>query len=1671
MFGNLNKPAFGATAPNTSFGFGATSTASANPFGQSQLFGKPTTGTFGSPSTSTFGQPSNTSLFPSTQAQSTNLFQNANTTFGAPTSTPGGFGSSNLFGQQQASTSGLFNTSSTFGQQNKPPGFGFGTQSAQPSLFGQQPQPQQTSSIFQPSTSNLFGGTTGFVGQQAAGTVVKFNPVTGTDTMMKNGVAQSINTKHHSITCMKEYENRSFEELRFEDYLANRKGPQQQAGFGAPPFGAAATSAPSLFGQTDASKSAFGQTTGFGQTASTFGQNTSGFGLGNQQQQSGGLFGKPTGFGAPTSSTGTFGFGGTTQTANPFGATQAAKPFGSTMQPIFGTNTNTTQQSGFGTGLFGPTTTQNTAGSLFGKPTQPTTGFGAGQTSTGFSFGPPASTQTSSLFQPNKPLFGQTSTTGAFGQTNTFGATNATPFGSTFGKTTAPAFGTSQPSAFGTSMGGFQNTGTSLFGNTAAKPGGLFGNTGSTGLFGNTGTTFQPNAGFGLQQQQSLFPPPEQPAVSNLALLTSDPFGDAPHLLGLEPKIKTDSPSVSATDPKELKALLDPQKKVDLSHNSKLKVFPLKSVRDSLFEGLSPKFKEDGNNSPDYVKTNCRRLVLKQRPNMSGEGNSPGLMRTDILKHLFSPDENSNSENNRIESAVQNDLRTTPLRLTFDNTINETKNASVQSSTHKAVVHSVDKNTGPDHKSVYSAAFDDEEEPVNFAGGGDTSKTYPCGIVCTRPEYYTLPALEELGQYVDENGACIVKGFTIGRRGYGNVYFPDELDVAGLNIDELVHFRYREINVYPDDSKKPPVGQGLNRKAQVTLDNVYPRRADTNTLIKDVQELLQMNFAEKLRKITVKKGAKFVDFRPETGSWVFKVDHFSRYGFNDSDEEAEANDKEAQKKKNEEGKKVEGGAKEGGEVPPKVDQQKKKDDGGKEIQARLSMDMDIFVEDGDHFNPEDDLLPQSMYGDNVSEDDYHVVPQGVPLHLPYYDPSSRSTSRSIQIMKSTLFDDDRSSDAGSHIPVMKSYLDLTEDIRQLPVIREEVLPKKKTVLRPRVDKVYNFVGAEVAPSIIPSRTYMDLGMFKGKSFRVGWARGFDFFGPNADLDGNNAELCRNTIDIGVYSKDFDPLKEFLSDALEVVLEESACELDEKLIPTFQIRNGDSYLRKQAKLFSKLAAKYSAMESRYSYSIWTLAEALWGPGENTVSNRRHLLSEWLKLNTNYDDLATTTTTPKRLFNQLSVFKIPEAANLAMDEHMPSLSLIISQLSLTNSTKLFLQEQIEGWYTSMAANHISDDMKRIYLLLSGIPVKEGINVFEDVDWKRAFGMHLWYVCPVGAPVQVAIELYERAFENKGYADLPNPPYRSGYREENTFDVIYHVLKLYKTRVHRLSSVLNPATHTDDPLDYRLSWLLLQLFLSLDVGLIEDAEITKLCTSFSNQLESLGKWEWAIFVLLYLKDNALKRNLVTAILDRNLSAETDRKTLDSQSDLVNRMRLPPEWIHGVKAEKSLLLQRHFHAFNHFAHARNYGKANDVLVQHLLPGLFINEQYDVIRILIAAVEPGSGEILRWANDVALFSDFLSLQEDVITFRPEDLLKLQMRLQSIGDRVATFDARTDQQKLCVAEMSKRCASVYKELFRKSRTGLLGSSYSDFVEGLVMPPDYKQDEALFLIKESNNVMC
>lgn len=45
--------------------------------------------------------------------------------------------------------------------------------------------------------------------------------------------------------------------------------------------------------------------------------------------------------------------------------------------------------------------------------------------------------------------------------------------------------------------------------------------------------------------------------------------------------------------------------------------------------------------------------------------------------------------------------------------------------------------------------------------------------------------MNELAELVDQDGSCFVDGFTIGRYDYGNVYFSDRFNVAGLDLDSI----------------------------------------------------------------------------------------------------------------------------------------------------------------------------------------------------------------------------------------------------------------------------------------------------------------------------------------------------------------------------------------------------------------------------------------------------------------------------------------------------------------------------------------------------------------------------------------------------------------------------------------------------------------------------------------------------------------------------------------------------------------------------------------------------------------------------------------------------------------------------------------------------------------------
>ncbi|CAF5012826.1 unnamed protein product, partial [Rotaria magnacalcarata] len=58
---------------------------------------------------------------------------------------------------------------------------------------------------------------------------------------------------------------------------------------------------------------------------------------------------------------------------------------------------------------------------------------------------------------------------------------------------------------------------------------------------------------------------------------------------------------------------------------------------------------------------------------------------------------------------------------------------------------------------------------------------------------------------------------TVGREHYGSVTFQgSKINLAGLDLNQLIEIGRRQVTVYPDDKNKPAVGEELNCQAIIS---------------------------------------------------------------------------------------------------------------------------------------------------------------------------------------------------------------------------------------------------------------------------------------------------------------------------------------------------------------------------------------------------------------------------------------------------------------------------------------------------------------------------------------------------------------------------------------------------------------------------------------------------------------------------------------------------------------------------------------------------------------------------------------------------------------------------------------------------------------------------------------
>ncbi|XP_030499862.2 nuclear pore complex protein NUP98A isoform X1 [Cannabis sativa] len=861
-FGSTSTPAFGSSTP--AFGatstpaFGATSTPAFGATSSTPAFGATSSPAFGATSTQAFGATSS----PAFGATSTPAFGSTGSTFGV-SSTPL-FGSGGAFGASStpafgASSTPAFGASSTpaFGASTTPafgassgqsfsfassPAFGQSTSAFGSSPFGASSSPfgAQSSTFGSQSTTPTFGSTSfgqqpAFGGQQVGSRVAPYTPTPEPDSG-GSGTNATVG-KLESISAMAVYKDKSHEELRWEDYQKGDKGGPLSAASQPPvmnfstPASQPSSLTPSPFGQSSSSLFSTSTSTNmFGQKApSAF--NSTGF----------------------TTSSNTF-----SSSPNLFTSTSAApSAFGTTTSSLFAPNSSPS--------LFSSSSSAFTP-SAFGAQGQAS----APQFNSGlFNSTPPG--QTNTAFGQSTSSFGQ-NTTPAFPQTNIFN-NQSSAFPNAFSSTPAPStntlgFGQTAPSfssAF-TMNQPSQQVGSGGFGAfPMMQP-----SNANTGILGNN------SANLSAPQSSPIL----QPAPSN-------PFGTLPALPqmsigngGTSPSVQYGISSMPVLDkpaPVRISSLLTTR------HLSQRRIrLPTRKYHPKT-DGVKVAFFSDDEETVSTPKAdalflprdNPRALVIRPAEQWP--------LKSSAEKSFARKDTSPVHENGKLsEEAYQ------APNSNFENN-NKDSVENGPSAPEKAKVKSLKQNGVHDEHSTHKG---DSYKTLSGHRAGEAAIVYEHGAdieaqmpKLRRSDYYTEPRIQELAakERAEPGFCCRVKDFVVGRHGFGSIKFLGETDVRRLDLESLVQFNNREVIVYMDESKKPPVGQGLNKPAEVTLLNI--KCFDKKTGRQYTEGPRIEKYKEMLKRKAEDQGAEFLSYDPIKGEWKFRVSHFSVYKLMEEDED------------------------------------------------------------------------------------------------------------------------------------------------------------------------------------------------------------------------------------------------------------------------------------------------------------------------------------------------------------------------------------------------------------------------------------------------------------------------------------------------------------------------------------------------------------------------------------------------------------------------------------------------------------------------------------------------------------------------------------------------------------------------------------------------------------------
>nr|XP_027200695.1 nuclear pore complex protein Nup98-Nup96-like [Dermatophagoides pteronyssinus] len=1514
------------------------------------------------------------------QQQTTGLFGSSG--IGNPTGTSafgtGGLVSSqpNAFGQTSTGSGGLF------GNQQKPFGSIAPTTASTTSIFNSGLSTGGTTGLFgQNTTQPAFGQTNdnksslSFFGQQQPGGSTTTQPFSFGQTNTTLGANQQSSSLFGNTGT-----------------TSSIFGGQNTLSANKPMFG---NSSLQPFGQTQPQQQQTG-TSLFGATNTTTGQT------------GGGIFGssvsQPSLFNSNQSTlgkTGAFSFPATQTSLN---QTSTFNPTSNTTS-LFG-NTGSTAVNAFGTGT--------SSGSLFGSNT-------LGGTSNFSSFGNVGQTGT----QP----FGSNTNTGF----NMGGGTTSTGSAFAFGSGTGGGLTTN---TFGQNLGGggLSTTTGSFFGNPLNQSSGMQQmNNFGTATTGNNVANNNSNAQCSINQEQIM------------TRLKTMPYGTLPPILS-DNSFASNSKTKFTTDPKTLN-----QYKLNAKSSNevnKIQRIPVSGKPTTLlFDGLDDESPDNLKTASDIFKPrqNIKKLVLN-KSSSTGSNNttnnqqySATIFKTSTLTKQ--PQSSQNNNNNVSDSSFDqeknqsprnsssstivafNDKDISPINNTTIDLLNGKQTIAASSSSTKENHHnttrkSLDNSSISSPENSFSNLYrrlnfssatmmmgGDERSPINQKSSMANYVIPKCGVILTRTDYYTIPSLDECDQYYNsDDDSCVVESFTVGRLDYGSIYWPGPLNIKGINLDEIVHIRRKEVIVYPDDDLKPPEGEGLNRPAQITLDQVWPIDKTTREFIQDPERLRSMKYPERLEKVTIKLGATFKEYRPDTGSWVFHVKHFSKYGL-DADEDDDNGDEPVSK-------------------AAKADQQKLTDPNAKQ-QSQQTLVKQTYDMNGEKLNAH-----LNGYHSNELDHDQMVNDNNNIISPRYDSPLSFDHNNQTKHYGGLLFDDDcqkndeynlmrsalfveHENDDNDEIETMsKKCKNLSFTKLSSVTTASQVIPGTSLssslfparFLKATIPKKRRLLFQQQQQQCCPQQKSNAYSIWNSEYPKVRFANGSNKF----SLIVGNDVLIFNLDLLGLNDDNHQTQSESI-EKLELQFDSHSTV---EIIDDQQMQQQQHFEEQKFKIPPLIRTNAYSLNSMIDSNLNLLIEALYGELSETTDYARHQerLRRILKWLYNYNK---TLPVPKNSYDRIVHFLTTNELEFAVTEcinsKLPRLSYLIS--CGPNCRKELIMAQLDLWKRSESDQFIEKKLLKIYCILSGLSswtTSNGqiIDTLDGIEWTQQLTLLLLYKSHQGVEM-IGTNLVRQAIQE--LTIHPN-------------NVEYHMLAQHQPWL--------AITSADNYLD---SWLLQEQLQSYNV-IVEDISTNK-CDSINIFMASqCPQLYWSLFFALHIRDDYLRTFYVKELLIRNA------KQLMDDPDLEQSLREKYYIDSCLLSEAKLYWSRTKRYYHHIATnlllIGQYKQSHDVFVDRIFPELVINEDYKEIRLLIGKLHPYQHLIPNWnINGAGIYDIFIQLLCFGQSNDNEDGDDDDSHLQHYRKLIENFNVHqlrtpTNRHVLCQSQMARVANIIHAELNR-----------------------------------------